>query len=111
MIESGVYMSNLFYHLFLTILSRLFVRCGIVKGFVLEKEKPREQNGSRKGSSLKEGGLDAWTATAAFQNITYWNHDTVPSESDTFNCCFHWFALANALQRQRFLIVLCYMRA
>lgn len=67
------------------------------RGFVLEKKNSKREMVSTKGS--EKAGLDTWNATASFQNITYWNHDTIPSESDTFNCCFHWFAVANAIHK------------
>jgi ribonuclease H2 subunit C len=68
-------------------------------GFVLEKKNSKREMVSSKGSTSEKGGLDTWNATASFQNITYWNHDTIPSESDTFNCCFHWFAVADAIHK------------
>ncbi|KAH9289676.1 hypothetical protein KI387_033793, partial [Taxus chinensis] len=68
-------------------------------GFVLGKMKPEDHNGVSKASNLEEGGVDSWKATASFDNITYWNHDNLPSESDTFNCCFHWFPVANAIHK------------
>ncbi|XP_057862530.1 uncharacterized protein C12B10.15c [Cryptomeria japonica] len=68
-------------------------------GFVLEKMKPEDHNDSARASNLEKEGVDAWNATASFENITYWNHDNMPSESDTFNCCFHWFPVANAIHK------------
>ncbi|KAH9290318.1 hypothetical protein KI387_034435, partial [Taxus chinensis] len=71
-------------------------------GFVLEKMKPEDHNGISKASNSEEGGVDSWKETASLDNITYWNHDNLPSESDTFNCCFHWFLVANAIHKAHY---------
>lgn len=68
-------------------------------GFVLEKKNSKRETISTKGLTSGKVGWDTWNATASFQYITNWNHDTIPSESDTFNCCFHWFAVANAIHK------------
>nr|GEV03000.1 phospholipase-like protein [Tanacetum cinerariifolium] len=39
---------------------------------------------------------DSWQANAKFQNITFWNHDNLPSKEDAFLRAFHWFDLAKA---------------
>lgn len=54
-----------------------------------------------KGKELK--GLDEesndWSSYAGFQNITYWNHDDMPSNDDPIKRCFHWFTIADALHK------------
>lgn len=38
-----------------------------------------------------------WSSYAEFQNITYWNHDDMPSNDDPIKRCFHWFTIADAV--------------
>lgn len=38
-----------------------------------------------------------WQVKAKFDNITYWNHDTLPSQDDTFQRTFHWLTVAQAV--------------
>ncbi|KGN66902.1 uncharacterized protein C12B10.15c [Cucumis sativus] len=40
-----------------------------------------------------------WQVKAKFDNITYWNHDTLPSQDDTFQRTFHWLTVAQALHK------------
>uniref|UniRef100_A0A453NH03 Uncharacterized protein n=1 Tax=Aegilops tauschii subsp. strangulata TaxID=200361 RepID=A0A453NH03_AEGTS len=40
-----------------------------------------------------------FVSRAEFQNITYWNHDTMPSAEDPLPRCFHWLAIANAMHK------------
>ncbi|KAJ4981427.1 hypothetical protein NE237_032264 [Protea cynaroides] len=65
-------------------------------GLVLGKKK---NPGKRKASEISEANLNCWEIGAKFQSITYWNHDSLPSQDDTFLRCFHWFAVANALHK------------
>ncbi|XP_077210680.1 uncharacterized protein LOC143846145 [Tasmannia lanceolata] len=64
-------------------------------GFVLE----RMNSGKRKDSEISEENSNCWEARANFQNITYWNHDNLPSNDDAFPRFFHWFSVANALHK------------
>ncbi|CAK9311635.1 unnamed protein product [Citrullus colocynthis] len=40
-----------------------------------------------------------WQVKAKFENITYWNHDTLPSQDDMFQRSFHWLTVAQALHK------------
>ncbi|XP_058072036.1 uncharacterized protein LOC131220998 isoform X2 [Magnolia sinica] len=56
-------------------------------GFVLERKSPVDQSNKRKrakGLETSEGDSNCWEARAKFQNITYWNHDNLPSKDDAF---------------------------
>ncbi|KAK8963029.1 hypothetical protein KSP40_PGU021512 [Platanthera guangdongensis] len=39
--------------------------------------------------SLEE---NSWESLAEFQNLTYWNHDSLPAKHDLIMRSFHWFA-------------------
>ncbi|KAK7265195.1 hypothetical protein RJT34_32811 [Clitoria ternatea] len=55
-------------------------------GFVLAKKSPDDNSNS-----------NSWETKATFRDITYWNHDYVPSHNDEFLRAFHWLTLAKAL--------------
>ncbi|CAN6465221.1 unnamed protein product [Victoria cruziana] len=59
-------------------------------GFVLEKNRNK---------SISNGETNHWRAHSNFRNITYWNHDSLPSRDDEFMRLFHWFSVANALHK------------
>ncbi|KMZ71765.1 hypothetical protein ZOSMA_175G00030 [Zostera marina] len=54
-----------------------------------------------KGKELKGSDEESndWSSYAEFQNITYWNHDDMPSNDDPIMRCFHWFTIADALHK------------
>lgn len=56
-------------------------------GFVLGKKSSPEENSH------------SWETNATFHDITYWNHDYVPSHNDDFFRAFHWLTVANAVSR------------
>ncbi|KAG0499495.1 hypothetical protein HPP92_003756 [Vanilla planifolia] len=58
------------------------------RGYVLAKKKLTG------GSDME---ANSWVSNAEFQNITYWNHDGLPSKQDPLTRCFQWFAVADAL--------------
>ena len=60
-------------------------------GYVLEKK-----SGGKDMQSL-DGEVSNFVSRAEFQNITYWNHDTMPSAEDPLPRCFHWLTIANAV--------------
>ncbi|CAH9140013.1 unnamed protein product [Cuscuta epithymum] len=62
-------------------------------GFVLGKKKP-----DGKGS-MSEESSNCWEVKANFQNLTYWNHDTLPSQNDALPRTFHMFDIAKSLHR------------
>ncbi|KAG5619510.1 hypothetical protein H5410_004728 [Solanum commersonii] len=62
-------------------------------GFVLGKKMPVEK---RKRS---EEDSSCWEMKAKFQNITLWNHDSLPSENDASLRAFHLFSVATALHQ------------
>ncbi|KAB1222126.1 Ribonuclease H2 subunit C [Morella rubra] len=64
-------------------------------GFVLGKKNLVK----RKASEMSEGNSNCWDANAKFKNLTYWNHDSLPSCDDAFLRSFHWLAVAKALHK------------
>ncbi|KAK2975484.1 hypothetical protein RJ640_005793 [Escallonia rubra] len=61
-------------------------------GFVIGK---RNSDG-KKFSDLPEGNSNHWQMKAKFQDITLWNHDSLPSQDDASFRTFHWFAVSKA---------------
>ncbi|KAK2412711.1 ribonuclease H2 subunit C protein [Trifolium repens] len=57
-------------------------------GFVLGKKSSPKKSGE---------SSDSWETSATFNDITYWNHDYVPSQNDDFFRAFHWLTVAKAL--------------
>lgn len=59
------------------------------------------------GKDLEGSGGDSndWDAHAEFRNITYWNHDDVPSQDDPILRCFHWFTIADAVSIFQFIVL------
>ncbi|KAF2604196.1 hypothetical protein F2Q70_00024776 [Brassica cretica] len=51
-------------------------------GFVLGQASNKNANGKRKACSDEEEN-PCWEAKAKFDEMTYWNHDTLPSKDDT----------------------------
>lgn len=75
---------------------------GGYSGFIIGKKNI--QNGKDKKVSVRDKsstGVDSdsndWEVLAKSQNISVWNHDTVPSKDDAFIRSFHWLTVANAL--------------
>ncbi|KAG6476173.1 hypothetical protein ZIOFF_065409 [Zingiber officinale] len=64
------------------------------RGYVLDKKR----SGSEKCSETTGGGFGRWVSRAEFTNLTYWNHDNLPSSDDLLPRCFHWFPVANAYE-------------
>ncbi|KAJ8752354.1 hypothetical protein K2173_003990 [Erythroxylum novogranatense] len=65
-------------------------------GLVLGKKIPQK----RKTSDMTESwNSDCWELDAKFQSITYWNHDSLPSQHDTFLRSLHWLSVAEALHK------------
>ncbi|GAV64362.1 RNase_H2_suC domain-containing protein/PP2 domain-containing protein [Cephalotus follicularis] len=62
-------------------------------GFVLGKKSL----GVKKASDVSEGVGNIWEMNAKFGNITYWNHDTLPSQNDSILRSLHWLAVADAV--------------
>lgn len=77
---------------------RLCLACSYVipSGFVLGQASNLNANGKRKASTPTEEN-QCWEVKAKFDNLTYWNHDTLPSKDDTFLRSFHWFSIAEAV--------------
>ncbi|KAK3037079.1 hypothetical protein RJ639_029921, partial [Escallonia herrerae] len=61
-------------------------------GYVIGK---RNSDG-KKSFDLPEGNPNHWQMKAKFQDITLWNHDSLPSQDDASFRTFHWFAVAKA---------------
>ncbi|KAL6201652.1 hypothetical protein ACLB2K_025364 [Fragaria x ananassa] len=62
-------------------------------GFVLGKKSLDK----RKASKISEGNSNCWEINAKYKSITYWNHDSVPSQDDAFLRSFHWLAVAKTM--------------
>lgn len=69
-------------------------------GYVLEKK----WNGGN-SSETPEEGVSQWVSCAEFGNLTYWNHDSLPSPDDPLVRCFHWFSVASAVSVSFILII------
>ncbi|XP_015880372.2 uncharacterized protein C12B10.15c [Ziziphus jujuba] len=64
-------------------------------GFVVGKKNL----GKQKDANSSEENLNCWEMNAKFKNITYWNHDNLPSQDDAFLCSFHWLSVAKSLHK------------
>jgi hypothetical protein len=62
-------------------------------GFVLGKKSLDK----RKASNVSEGNSNYWEINAKYKSITYWNHDSLPSQDDAFLRSFHWLAVAKSV--------------
>ncbi|CAN6237256.1 unnamed protein product [Urochloa humidicola] len=62
------------------------------RGYVLEKK-----SGGKDTHNSDE--VSNFVSRAEFQNITYWNHDTMPSAEDSLPRCFHWLTVANTMHK------------
>jgi hypothetical protein len=51
--------------------------------------------GAKPGSSSSDTQQRSWQATGSFQQVTVWNHDTVPAASDWHMRCIDFLALAD----------------
>ena len=60
-------------------------------GFVLGKKSLDK----RKVSDISDGSC--WEVNAEYKSITYWNHDSVPSQDDAFLRSFHWLPVAKTV--------------
>ncbi|KAJ4757867.1 Ribonuclease H2 subunit C [Rhynchospora pubera] len=65
-------------------------------GYVLQKS----QLGNGKDVENFEGESGCWQSRRQFGNITYWNHDNMPSSDDPLFRCFHWFPISDALHKK-----------
>ncbi|KAF3322502.1 ribonuclease H2 subunit C isoform X2 [Carex littledalei] len=65
-------------------------------GYVLEKP----QVGKRKKLQNSDGESNCWQSRGQFGNITYWNHDNMPSSDDAVLRSFHWFPISDALHKK-----------
>lgn len=41
--------------------------------------------------------MNRWETNAKFQAITFWNHDNLPSQDDSYVRSFHWLAVSKAV--------------
>ncbi|KAJ1433569.1 WD40/YVTN repeat-like-containing domain superfamily [Sesbania bispinosa] len=53
--------------------------------------------GKKSSPHTEEENSHSWETNATFHDITYWNHDYVPSQNDDFLRAFHWLTVAKAL--------------
>ncbi|XP_057983661.1 uncharacterized protein LOC131168339 [Malania oleifera] len=63
-------------------------------GFILGKNSVKKRK-----FELSEENSNCWEAKAKFQSITFWNHESLPSQDDVCLRSFHWFPVANALHK------------
>ncbi|KAG6691463.1 hypothetical protein I3842_10G064600 [Carya illinoinensis] len=64
-------------------------------GFVLGKKNLAE----KKASDMSDGNSNRWEVNAKFENVTYWNHDSLPSSNDALLRSLHWLTVAKALHK------------
>lgn len=62
-------------------------------GFVLGKKSLD----GKISSGISEDNSNSWEMRATFQNLTYWNHDCLPSQNDELLRAFHWLTVAKAV--------------
>ncbi|KAF3450039.1 hypothetical protein FNV43_RR06118 [Rhamnella rubrinervis] len=65
--------------------------CGFVVG--------KKVLGKRKAADISEENSNCWEMNAIFRDITYWNHDSLPSHDDAFLRSFHWLAVAKSMHK------------
>ncbi|KAH9615837.1 hypothetical protein KSS87_002041 [Heliosperma pusillum] len=70
-------------------------------GFIMGKKKSSEDktnkvNGRCKASVISDGNDNNWEMLAKCGNMTFWNHDSCPSQDDASLRLFHLFAVAKA---------------
>ncbi|KAK8941615.1 hypothetical protein KSP40_PGU017577 [Platanthera guangdongensis] len=53
--------------------------------------------GEEENRGRDEFRRNSWESLAEFQNLTYWNHDSLPAKHDPIMRSFHWFAVADAV--------------
>lgn len=53
--------------------------------------------GKKNSAKKSDESSNSWETSATFNDITYWNHDSVPSNNDDFSRAFHWIPVAEAL--------------
>ncbi|KAL5538674.1 hypothetical protein UlMin_045886 [Ulmus minor] len=63
--------------------------------FVLGKKG----RGKRKASKMSKEDSNCWEMNAKFKNMTYWKHDSLPSQHDAFLRSFHWLVVAEVLHQ------------
>lgn len=54
--------------------------------------------GAKHGSSSSDTQQRSWKALQRFQQITVWNHDTLPAASDWHMRCIDFLALADKVE-------------
>ncbi|XAR56164.1 hypothetical protein NMG60_11036525 [Bertholletia excelsa] len=64
-------------------------------GFILGKKNVYKG----KASDQSEADSNCWKVNARFQSITFWNHDSLPSQDDACLRSLHWLTIAKALHR------------
>ncbi|XP_054779326.1 uncharacterized protein LOC129287169 [Prosopis cineraria] len=64
------------------------------RGFVLGK---KSLDGLKSSAASCSENSNSWEMKATFLNITYWNHDCLPSQNDDFMRAFHCLTIAKAL--------------
>ncbi|XP_038988570.1 ribonuclease H2 subunit C [Phoenix dactylifera] len=70
------------------------------RGHVLESKKSGKGKGfGNLGRGRGRGVQTVGFSRAEFRNLTYWNHDIVPSSDDPLVRSFHWFSVADALHK------------
>ncbi|KAK9667777.1 hypothetical protein RND81_13G010600 [Saponaria officinalis] len=71
-------------------------------GFILEnknssKDNAKKSAGKCNATKISDVGENSWETLAKCHNMTFWNHDSPPSQDDASLRLFHLFAVAKAL--------------
>ncbi|KAL2901200.1 Ribonuclease H2 subunit C [Bienertia sinuspersici] len=71
-------------------------------GFILGKKnsskgEAKKTNGRGKAPEISNSSENSWEMLAKCRNLTFWNHDSLPSHDDASLRLFHCFAVAKAL--------------
>ncbi|RVX02735.1 hypothetical protein CK203_016324 [Vitis vinifera] len=64
-----------------------------ILSFVLGKKS----SNTTKSTGTSEGNMNRWETNAKFQAMTFWNHDNLPSQDDSYVRSFHWLAVSKAV--------------
>ncbi|KAL6350834.1 hypothetical protein AAG906_031420 [Vitis piasezkii] len=71
----------------------------IVPGILSELCPRKKSSNTTKSTGTSEGNMNRWETNAKFQAITFWNHDNLPSQDDSYVRSFHWLAVSKALHK------------
>jgi len=61
------------------------------------KDNAKKTAGRGKAHQRSNDGENSWEMLAKCGNMTFWNHDSLPSQDDACMRLFHFFAVAKAV--------------